>query len=160
MGRSSRRLSALRVPRRGGILLRQDKGAPACQDRAGAGPGEPREAGSRRRGDRRRARGSRRCARAGEQRKGVTGGVAGTGDQVTEAGDTGWKPVVRAVAREQHAGATRAAAQHIHVTSNSPAERPNTAILAGKAGLAIRKACYSVLQEVTEFDEKLHANHG
>jgi transposase-like protein len=42
------------------------------------------------------------------------------------------------------------AAQHIGVTSHSPVERPKPAILPGKAGSAIKKACDSALQDVTE----------
>jgi transposase-like protein len=58
------------------------------------------------------------------------------------------------------AGKTGPAAQHIDVTSHSPFERPKTAILTGKAGLAIKNACYSALQEVTGSYEMLHANPG
>lgn len=47
-------------------------------------------------------------------------------------------------------------AQHIHVTSNPPAERPKAAMPAGKAGSATEDACYGALQEVTEGYETLH----
>jgi hypothetical protein len=42
------------------------------------------------------------------------------------------------------------AAQHMDVISNPPVERPKPAILAGKAGSAIKMACDSALQDVTE----------
>jgi len=45
---------------------------------------------------------------------------------------------------------TAPAAQHMDVTSNPPVERPKTPVLAGKAGSAIRMACDSALQDVTE----------
>jgi hypothetical protein len=48
------------------------------------------------------------------------------------------------------AAKTAPAAQHMDVTLNPPAERLKTAILAGKAGSAIKIACDSALQDVTE----------
>jgi transposase-like protein len=58
------------------------------------------------------------------------------------------------------AAKTARAARHDHVTSDRLAATPKTPILAGKAGAAIKNACYSALQEVTGSYEMLHATHG
>jgi transposase-like protein len=42
------------------------------------------------------------------------------------------------------------AAQHINAISNPPVERPKPAILAGKTGSAVRRACDIALRDVTE----------
>jgi transposase-like protein len=60
-----------------------------------------------------------------------------------------------AAAKIPVAAKTAPAAQHINVTPNPPFERPKPAILAGKAGSAIKNACYSALQEVTGSYEML-----
>jgi transposase-like protein len=65
-----------------------------------------------------------------------------------------------AAARTPVATRTAPAAQHMDVISNPPVENPKPAILAGKAGSAIKNACYSALQEVTGSYEMLHAAHG
>jgi hypothetical protein len=111
---------------------------PTCRDHAGAETVEPRQAG-----------------------------IALPRGQEKEGGDMGWKPVVQEagktaasdgkVAPNQHAPAKTApaAAQPMNVISNPPVERPKTAILTGKAGLAIKKACDSALQAVTEVYQML-----
>ena len=148
---------AAREPRHAGMPLPQDSKTPAGQDRAAAGQSAARE---------QEDSGAPACRdRAG----------AGTGEQVREAGDTGWKPVVRGeagtaapnsgkVAPAQHipekTPPAAALAQHINGISNPPVQRPKTAILAGKAGLAIKNACYNALQELTGSYGMLHATRG
>jgi transposase-like protein len=66
----------------------------------------------------------------------------------------------KAAAGQPNPAKTATVAQHITAISNPPIEMPKSAILAGKAGSAIKNACYSALQEVTGSYQMLHAAQG